>query len=215
MTDRRELMILAAVFTSFLRAFFLFLFSLLSVTFVYERGISQLLLSLSQVYIFENNIYYQPDVKSSSLRLTSSGQDGLIFNGITDWLYEGNTPSSHCYKQHKLCHYSCFCCYFTESFCLSIRADPALFNRSLVVSIRLQAGISHHQWHSSAQHAAAAFHRDALPSRTPVSIPKGTRTAFYLLSCWWMCILEKISSSWWNYFLDLDLSSNVFHSQLK
>uniref|UniRef100_A0A8C2DV04 Uncharacterized protein n=1 Tax=Cyprinus carpio TaxID=7962 RepID=A0A8C2DV04_CYPCA len=40
------------------------------------------------VYIFENNIYYQPDVKSSSLRLTSSGRDGLIFNGITDWLYE-------------------------------------------------------------------------------------------------------------------------------
>ncbi|KAK7169559.1 hypothetical protein R3I93_005514 [Phoxinus phoxinus] len=40
------------------------------------------------VYIFENNIYYQPEVKSSSLRLTSSGQDGIIFNGITDWLYE-------------------------------------------------------------------------------------------------------------------------------
>ncbi|XP_016334351.1 inactive dipeptidyl peptidase 10-like [Sinocyclocheilus anshuiensis] len=88
MTDCRELMILAAVLTSFCRAFFLFLFSLLSVTFVYECGISQLLLSLSQVYIFENNIYYQPDVKSSSLRLTSSGRDGLIFNGINDWLYE-------------------------------------------------------------------------------------------------------------------------------
>ncbi|XP_048050704.1 inactive dipeptidyl peptidase 10-like isoform X1 [Megalobrama amblycephala] len=40
------------------------------------------------VYIFENNIYYQPEVKNSSLRLTSSGQDGLVFNGITDWLYE-------------------------------------------------------------------------------------------------------------------------------
>ncbi|XP_073675195.1 uncharacterized protein abi3bpa, partial [Garra rufa] len=40
------------------------------------------------VYIFENNIYYQPDVKNSSLRLTSSGRDGLVFNGITDWLYE-------------------------------------------------------------------------------------------------------------------------------
>ncbi|XP_051564356.1 inactive dipeptidyl peptidase 10-like [Myxocyprinus asiaticus] len=40
------------------------------------------------VYIFKNNIYYQPEVKSSSLRLTSSGQEGLIFNGVTDWLYE-------------------------------------------------------------------------------------------------------------------------------
>ncbi|XP_070694436.1 inactive dipeptidyl peptidase 10-like [Pempheris klunzingeri] len=40
------------------------------------------------IYIFENNIYYQTDVQSSSWRLTSSGQEGVIFNGITDWLYE-------------------------------------------------------------------------------------------------------------------------------
>ncbi|XP_051260372.1 inactive dipeptidyl peptidase 10-like isoform X1 [Dicentrarchus labrax] len=40
------------------------------------------------IYIFENNIYYQTDVHSSSWRLTSSGQEGIIFNGITDWLYE-------------------------------------------------------------------------------------------------------------------------------
>ncbi|XP_028248756.1 inactive dipeptidyl peptidase 10-like [Parambassis ranga] len=40
------------------------------------------------MYIFENNIYYQADVKSSSWRLTSSGQEGVIFNGIADWLYE-------------------------------------------------------------------------------------------------------------------------------
>ncbi|XP_046700804.1 inactive dipeptidyl peptidase 10-like isoform X2 [Silurus meridionalis] len=40
------------------------------------------------IYVFENNIYYKPDVKSSSLRLTSSGQDGLVFNGIPDWMYE-------------------------------------------------------------------------------------------------------------------------------
>ncbi|KAM9347061.1 inactive dipeptidyl peptidase 10-like [Symphorus nematophorus] len=40
------------------------------------------------MYIFENNIYYQTDVQSSSWRLTSSGHEGIIFNGITDWLYE-------------------------------------------------------------------------------------------------------------------------------
>ncbi|XP_042282856.1 inactive dipeptidyl peptidase 10-like isoform X1 [Thunnus maccoyii] len=40
------------------------------------------------IYIFENNIYYQTDVQSSSWRLTSSGQEGIIFNGIGDWLYE-------------------------------------------------------------------------------------------------------------------------------
>uniref|UniRef100_A0A674GJP5 Dipeptidyl peptidase like 10 n=1 Tax=Taeniopygia guttata TaxID=59729 RepID=A0A674GJP5_TAEGU len=47
------------------------------------------------IYIFENNIYYQPDVKSSSLRLTSSGKEGIIFNGITDWLYEEELLHSH------------------------------------------------------------------------------------------------------------------------
>ncbi|KAJ8012418.1 hypothetical protein DPEC_G00042550 [Dallia pectoralis] len=47
------------------------------------------------VYIFENNIYYQTDVKSSSWRLTSSGQEGKVFNGITDWLYEEEVLHSH------------------------------------------------------------------------------------------------------------------------
>lgn len=45
-----------------------------------------------QVYIFENNIYYQADVQSSSWRLTSSGLEGAIYNGISDWLYEGKDP---------------------------------------------------------------------------------------------------------------------------
>ncbi|MEQ2239680.1 Inactive dipeptidyl peptidase 10, partial [Ilyodon furcidens] len=47
------------------------------------------------IYIFENNIYYQPDVKSSSLRITSSGMEGVIFNGIADWLYEEEILHSH------------------------------------------------------------------------------------------------------------------------
>lgn len=50
--------------------------------------------SASQMYIFENNIYYQTDVQSSSWRLTSSGQEGVIFNGIADWLYEGKRESA-------------------------------------------------------------------------------------------------------------------------
>ncbi|XP_053327906.1 inactive dipeptidyl peptidase 10 [Spea bombifrons] len=47
------------------------------------------------IYIFENNIYYQRDVKSSSLRLTSSGKEGIIYNGISDWLYEEEILRSH------------------------------------------------------------------------------------------------------------------------
>ncbi|XP_063285213.1 inactive dipeptidyl peptidase 10 [Pelobates fuscus] len=47
------------------------------------------------IYIFENNIYYQREVKGSSLRLTSSGKDGIIYNGIADWLYEEEILHSH------------------------------------------------------------------------------------------------------------------------
>ncbi|XP_053733147.1 inactive dipeptidyl peptidase 10-like isoform X1 [Synchiropus splendidus] len=47
------------------------------------------------IYIFENNIYYQSDVKSNSLRLTSSGKEGVVFNGIADWLYEEEILQTH------------------------------------------------------------------------------------------------------------------------
>nr|XP_054592726.1 inactive dipeptidyl peptidase 10 isoform X3 [Nothobranchius furzeri] len=47
------------------------------------------------LYIFENNIYYQSDVRSNSLRITSSGMEGVIFNGIADWLYEEEILRSH------------------------------------------------------------------------------------------------------------------------
>ncbi|KAJ8390509.1 hypothetical protein AAFF_G00103060 [Aldrovandia affinis] len=38
-------------------------------------------------YIFENNIYYQSEVSISALRLTSTGREGLVVNGVTDWIY--------------------------------------------------------------------------------------------------------------------------------
>ncbi|KAK2857085.1 hypothetical protein Q5P01_005820 [Channa striata] len=47
------------------------------------------------IYIFENNIYYQSDVRSNSLRITSSGMEGVIFNGLSDWLYEEEILRSH------------------------------------------------------------------------------------------------------------------------
>ncbi|XP_066470740.1 inactive dipeptidyl peptidase 10-like [Tiliqua scincoides] len=40
------------------------------------------------VFILENDIYYQAGVSSRAKRITSSGHQGVIFNGITDWLYE-------------------------------------------------------------------------------------------------------------------------------
>ncbi|XP_059183662.1 inactive dipeptidyl peptidase 10-like isoform X2 [Centropristis striata] len=47
------------------------------------------------IYVFENNIYYQSDVKSNSLRITSSGLEGVVFNGLADWLYEEEVLGSH------------------------------------------------------------------------------------------------------------------------
>ncbi|XP_066527465.1 inactive dipeptidyl peptidase 10 [Hoplias malabaricus] len=40
------------------------------------------------VYVFENDIYYLVDVSSPAMRLTTTGKDELIVNGLTDWTYE-------------------------------------------------------------------------------------------------------------------------------
>lgn len=45
--------------------------------------------SIFQIFIFENNIYYRATVGNRSIRLVSSGKEGVIFNGLSDWLYEG------------------------------------------------------------------------------------------------------------------------------
>ncbi|XP_032424054.1 inactive dipeptidyl peptidase 10-like [Xiphophorus hellerii] len=50
------------------------------------------------LYVFENNIYYQANSRSFSWRLTSSGQEAAVFNGIADWLYEEevlDSPVAH------------------------------------------------------------------------------------------------------------------------
>lgn len=57
----------------------------------------------SQIFIFENNIYYRADISSRSIRLVSSGKEGVIFNGLSDWLYEGGS------RQHEPSHYSVSC----------------------------------------------------------------------------------------------------------
>ena len=41
--------------------------------------------------VVDNDLYYLRDVSARGQveRITNSGQAGLIFNGIADWLYEG------------------------------------------------------------------------------------------------------------------------------
>ncbi|XP_062977522.1 inactive dipeptidyl peptidase 10-like [Elgaria multicarinata webbii] len=53
------------------------------------------------VFVLDNDIYYQPGVSSRAKRITSSGRQGVIFNGISDWLYEEEilrASSAHWYS---------------------------------------------------------------------------------------------------------------------
>uniref|UniRef100_A0A8C2AYG1 A-type potassium channel modulatory protein DPP6 n=1 Tax=Cyprinus carpio TaxID=7962 RepID=A0A8C2AYG1_CYPCA len=47
------------------------------------------------IFIFENNIYYRATVENRSIRLVSTGKEGVIFNGLSDWLYEAEIFKSH------------------------------------------------------------------------------------------------------------------------
>ncbi|KAF7656562.1 hypothetical protein LDENG_00039470 [Lucifuga dentata] len=47
------------------------------------------------IFIFENNIYYRATVESRTIRLVSTGKEGVIFNGLADWLYEEEILQSH------------------------------------------------------------------------------------------------------------------------
>uniref|UniRef100_A0A667ZCK8 Dipeptidyl-peptidase 6b n=1 Tax=Myripristis murdjan TaxID=586833 RepID=A0A667ZCK8_9TELE len=47
------------------------------------------------IFIFENNIYYRATVESRSIRLVSTGKEGVVFNGLADWLYEEEILQSH------------------------------------------------------------------------------------------------------------------------
>jgi len=44
---------------------------------------------MALLVVKNNDIYYLPNLsKNDSIRLTDSGREGLIYNGVTDWLYE-------------------------------------------------------------------------------------------------------------------------------
>ena len=45
----------------------------------------------SLAVVVDNDLYFMKDASEggNAKRLTETGQEGLIFNGIADWLYEG------------------------------------------------------------------------------------------------------------------------------
>lgn len=42
-----------------------------------------------KVFVLGNNLYYQSGPDSPARQLTFTGDEKFIFNGATDWLYEG------------------------------------------------------------------------------------------------------------------------------
>ena len=52
--------------------------------------INAVLFSLSNsIFIFENNIYYFTHVRKQAIHVVSTGKEGVIYNGLSNWLYEG------------------------------------------------------------------------------------------------------------------------------
>ncbi|XP_049454716.1 dipeptidyl aminopeptidase-like protein 6 isoform X2 [Epinephelus fuscoguttatus] len=47
------------------------------------------------IFIFENNIYYRSAVDNRAIRLVSTGKEGVVFNGLADWLYEEEILQTH------------------------------------------------------------------------------------------------------------------------
>ncbi|KAM8967284.1 A-type potassium channel modulatory protein DPP6 isoform 1-T1 [Pelodytes ibericus] len=47
------------------------------------------------IFIFENNIYYKMTAESRAIRLVPTGKEGVIFNGLSDWLYEEEILKTH------------------------------------------------------------------------------------------------------------------------
>lgn len=42
------------------------------------------------IYVYQNNIYYRPEAeKADDYQITNTGVFGTIYNGVPDWVYEG------------------------------------------------------------------------------------------------------------------------------
>nr|KAF6273001.1 dipeptidyl peptidase like 6 [Pipistrellus kuhlii] len=51
--------------------------------------------NLEPIFIFENNIYYCAHVGKQAIRVVSTGKEDVIYNGLSDWLYEEEILKTH------------------------------------------------------------------------------------------------------------------------
>lgn len=57
-----------------------------------------------QAYVWNNDIYVKNEPNSPSQRITQTGKKDVIYNGITDWVYEGKDVKT--FSNQKICSYS-------------------------------------------------------------------------------------------------------------
>lgn len=43
-----------------------------------------------QAYVWNNNVYVKASPTAEPVQITQDGEENKIFNGIPDWVYEGN-----------------------------------------------------------------------------------------------------------------------------
>ena len=43
-----------------------------------------------QAYVWNNNVYIKASPTAEPVKITENGEENKIFNGIPDWVYEGN-----------------------------------------------------------------------------------------------------------------------------
>lgn len=95
-----------------------------------------------QTFVSENNLYYQQDPFTTCTQVTSSGIVGEIYNGITDWLYEGQSE----YFVFKFKFKD-----FSSSFSYSTRGDLAFHRRALVFARGRLLGVCAIRWLGSSE----------------------------------------------------------------
>uniref|UniRef100_S4RAZ4 Dipeptidylpeptidase IV N-terminal domain-containing protein n=1 Tax=Petromyzon marinus TaxID=7757 RepID=S4RAZ4_PETMA len=50
-------------------------------------------------YVYENNIYLKPNLTGPAVNVTTSGAYSQVYNGIPDWVYEGEAAHPRCRRQ--------------------------------------------------------------------------------------------------------------------
>jgi hypothetical protein len=60
----------------------------------------------SVAFVMDNNLYYLPSGMQEAIPITTDGIDGIVYNGHTDWVYEGLLIKCN-FKTLKTCYGIC------------------------------------------------------------------------------------------------------------